>query len=1265
MLLLLLLVAGVTNTLAQDVSMSPTTGTLVAAYTQQGEIGSQAGFGATWKHQQLALTWTVSDFCNTTPGGESANPAGNMIVSNGNYAISGGGSPDCYIVVSLPKGFKFTGYEIVLLNNLGSGTLGTGSHALDLSNQNKIFYETDDLSYNSATQNMVYSEADDYEKYSAIRDAINDNDPHYLAVAKRSGDDGNVNVMKSENEGNTEYRISRTINDSKSHLYFRLSHASEAYFAVTIKSAIFYFSAEGDFTETVSTTAKTLFSGGVNYAYSPFTTSKLDLGQVTKDEYGHYTYKYFNVEDMIANNIILQSDAAPDGILPKEPGEGTIYSAFDGTNYYYALKNNTYYVECPVAAPNEGGAESPMGFRIVGARVNYTYGSQKDGSPYTIKNEYHQFYIDYHYDYYYNNYGRRHAEGNLFLDADGSAKEYTIGTNWFTEETEYTYNGRTYSSLSFVTLWFMDEDGYVRTGTNGEIYLRYTSLPTGTGSIAGLGVTTDVNEATIFKKVDTNLCFQYDKKEFYLQGRHYQGGNASFNFNSNATTSKANRVDVSSKATISTQVSVPEFTPGEYTIKIYDKTGKIKLHEKKVSSNDDNGYYDIPELNNDAIMFSIEGLTGDKKALVTVDLKMQALNPYINSLDIVCQEAELKDGVYQPKATSRSLTQTFTASNFAVRGGKFTFYVPEDYIEPCLFTFENLKSNYGDNTYWGNNTSKNYSRYSLVKSPYWDDNSDLYATSYNPDALYTTKVYSGVAGKTAFKFNNAADVAAGNAAYVVEYPFSLASYNAEDSQGNNFKQVVLGGNQTGAKTEDTAYLFTCDETRYNISPVTSTQHRYYAYYQMDIEFRKKTYTPVITKELVYSASCYNDGKSSKAITKAQYGINLSTTPEQGGAIGYLTAKQVVDGISSLLQNDGIDKDQVLYVDGSQLLSIVEDATYTVAKIKEGLGSNVIVYLPENVTSEETNCATKTSTGSFHSHGDFVITDMRPFYAKYEIAMDASKSISYERKVTVAKNGKVTSASIILPFDIKVDSKGQHKNDQAGEPVFSLHQLQKDNCLDTSGKEGSYVYAPGLSNVTTAKANTPYLVKVLQPGEGDQVSFVVMQAGSTIAATPDDMQSDYTFIGETGNGGGYTFTSHGSYSGVQLEKGSNSFYFSQNMFLLSNDYSYNGTIKVAPFRTYFATTKSSSTAKLASFGIIFDEGVGNGTTGITSVDNCPDLMVTPGNGVITISSTIDQNVRVNSTSGVLVNNAKMQAGETRTINVPAGIYVINGVKIIVK
>ena len=32
---------------------------------------------------------------------------------------------------------------------------------------------------------------------------------------------------------------------------------------------------------------------------------------------------------------------------------------------------------------------------------------------------------------------------------------------------------------------------------------------------------------------------------------------------------------------------------------------------------------------------------------------------------------------------------------------------------------------------------------------------------------------------------------------------------------------------------------------------------------------------------------------------------------------------------------------------------------------------------------------------------------------------------------------------------------------------------------------------------------------------------------------------------------------------------------------------------------------------------------------------------------------------------MVNNTKLQAGETQTIQVPAGVYVINGVKIIVK
>ena len=54
MLLLLLLVAGVTNTLAQNVTVSPTSGKLVAAATGGNEIGFQNGWSSVWRMPQQA-----------------------------------------------------------------------------------------------------------------------------------------------------------------------------------------------------------------------------------------------------------------------------------------------------------------------------------------------------------------------------------------------------------------------------------------------------------------------------------------------------------------------------------------------------------------------------------------------------------------------------------------------------------------------------------------------------------------------------------------------------------------------------------------------------------------------------------------------------------------------------------------------------------------------------------------------------------------------------------------------------------------------------------------------------------------------------------------------------------------------------------------------------------------------------------------------------------------------------------------------------------
>jgi hypothetical protein len=1218
----LLMCAPTLTVQAQDVTISPTTGTMLAALTQEGESGSAAGNSSTWKHNQLPLTLTVADFCNITSGGDIANPAGNMNVTNGNITICGGDNPDIYMAVTLPKGFRFTGYEITIINNLNNRS----ANGRTRSAQQKIFYETSDLSYLAATTDMDYNNDDDFRNFSAINTAIGNNDAHYLAVARSKS--SNSYVMRGANEDDEAnyYVISRTSlseADMANHLYFRLSHADNAGVGISIKSAKFYFSAEGNFTETVSATPNTVFEGGVNYAYAPFATSKLDLGNVSLDDNGHYTYKYYNVQDMMANNVLFQEDAVSGGALPATPGEGGIFAVYNDSKYYYGLKDNTYYVECPTEAETTSGEMAPIGFRIVDAKINYNYGVPAEGGITPIIQSYRQFYIsaDYSYRYrqsWWDDY--RTYEGTIYLTSEGTATE----------------------EIDSRTLWFMDDEGYIRCGNNGSIYLGYS----GNGGTPRLVVTSKDNAAIFTINSDNNITYSASGYTYYLQGQAYSQSYTnhirSFRFNNNNPNQKAIRSEVDSYAEIEVgSENVSSFTPAPYTLTVYDKTGKRELETVRVSEDNPSGSIEIPELNNDAVKFAISGLEGaDAKALITVDVTMQALDPYIHSLSIVCQEES---------GNGRKLSQEFTATDFSVRGGKFNFYVPEDFTLPCKFTFENLKSNYGDNTYYGNTASKHYARYSLVKSPYWTENSDLYADSYDPDYTYEKKVYATVAGNKEFKFNNAADVAAGQAQYVVEYPYTLENY-ARISGGQFVDQIVpLGG-------ETTAYLFTCDETRYNIAPTSATQHRYYAFYQMDITLQKKEYEAMYEWTKVYDNTCYN--KNDQDAEGSMWGLTLKTTQAGEGEsdYGYLTVQQIAEVIKNGVgqPNAPESKDQILYVDGSKLLSIVENEltnaqTGAVTKhgldeIKVGLGENVLVYLPEGTTSNLDNFAYKAGSG-FKAGGNIVLTDRKPFFAPYDIQVDAANYATYSRQITWPLNGKVAKATVILPFTLSVNAEGVHQNAD-DNCTFSLHQMQADNCLSISEADATRPlnYFGNMTStkvIATTEPNVPYMVQVTSAPSDENTSFVATQYGSLVkASTP----SNNLYQGETGNGSiagaNYSFTNYGSYSGVKLDKSSNMngyFYFAANMLASTNNLKPNlQYLYVYPFRSYYDTQVSGNGSRnFMQMNIVFGKNENSDQTGISTIEAAKG-------------------------------NANVYDLQGRRVENPTkGLYIVNGKKVMVK
>lgn len=1168
------------HTQAQNVTISPKTGKLMAALTEDHEVGFQNGWSSLWRHDQLPLSLTVADYPDLTPSGELKRPAGNIAIENNELVLLGGMTRNLYMEVSLPKGYRITGYTLVMKNNLNGKTV----RGMKLGKVTKKMYET--------------------------------NKDFDLGSAKTTSEQ--IGEYNEETKEYTIKRTSMTKDDMGNQLYFCLDKRNaNAYFGVTIKHFELHFTAEGDFTEHVAPVLVSDIQSPVSYYEMPFTTSKLDIGPIKPNSKNgsktYYSYNYKNVADLTANMIIYQQDAINAKKEAADVAASKHISAFVMDNKtHFGLGNDTYFVETPTTATTKKGDNLLLGYRIVGAKFNCAYAKERKYSEFKI-----------HY------------------------KKFWGSTYYLTE------TGGTSTNAAQAAKWFIDDNGYMRIGNT---YLQVDN----SGAIS---VTPNKKMASVIRRDGDNI----------ICGNKYLrlGSGKKLEFGSQNSAASAEETG--------TNITISKGAP--YTLKIYDKTGKNVVQKIDIKNANDAGSYELTDLNNDAVKFEVSGLTGaDKQAVVSVDVTMQALNPFIHSIDIVCHDW----------ADAHPMTQTFTANDFSVRGGKFTFYVPEDFSvkegqqQPCKFTFENLYSLYGDKTYYtGTEKQKDgNARYVFIESPYDQNFKGLYDDAYDPNADYKQKVKALVSGTKAFRFNNADELGNNSTSpdikYFNEFPFSKKAYSGE------FKELSLM--KDGSEVR---YLFTADETRYNISPATATEHRSHAFYVMDIQLVLKQYKPKFTWVPIYTSTCYE--KNGKDVEKPQYGLKLGTTEMgESGKMGYLT----VDQINKILLNDNEilgsgstprpaeikSPEQVLYVDASDLMTVV----YRKATIEGGkddldqamslLGKNALFYLPENLAPAKNNFATKTGTGEFRACKDIVITDKKPFYAPYNIRVDAAQTATYTREITVPKNGKATFASVMLPFTLSISNDGVHTNED-GSCKFRLSKMNENSCITLSQNEASkpnnykakakFIPLTG----TSTKANTPYMVEVLSAPTSDKISFIATQKGSDVVASTSMANDTYLFKGEAAKGkiGQYdvNFTNYGSYSGKKLNKNRKIFYFSGNMYLCSKNLDAEFPwLYVYPFRAFYEYTGGADAKDLSGMSVIYDDSQDE-ATGIANLQPRPNLAVQAGNGTITFAATVDSKVNIYTVTGTLASSVNVKAGSTETINVPAGIYVINGVKVIVK
>ena len=1188
-LLLLMLVTGTTQGVAQNVTIDLVHGSLLAAMTDNGETGSAQGFKALWRHEQLALSMTGTDRDGLTPTGEVSEPSAVFGERDGKIIVTGGRRPS-YIVVSLPKGYRITGYTLVLVNDLVGESVGAGTGGFASISEGDDFvsqegeteatmrfyetkpWETDKTNSGTTGRNNQYPGYNenqvrylklgtgwDYENNTSAGGTIGTASTDVLATAECDGD---TDINPSD--AGKKFTISRTSTNEVpmgNQIYFRIVK-DYCYYGLTIESFEIKFTAEGTFTANVKPTEES--DEAVSMDASPFKTNKIDIGEMTmnpqpgNESNVQYSYKWGNVTDLDAFNYIYQQDAHEansdlGGEVPADvaPIKKIIKVDNGGGNLYYGLKNDIYYVETPIQIKNKADNMVPIGYRIVGGKINYALGSE----------------------------------------------DYSIQL-------------------------------YDRTGTK----------------ISGSGGLITVNSA-------------------------------------NAT-----------------------------------------------------GSIDLGVLNNDAIKFEILGSGTDGAfantrgmALVTVDLYLQALNPYIDKMDIVCHDNR---DVLQ-------LTQSFTADNFSVAGDRFIFYVPADYgNEDLTFTFSGLYSKYGDETYYGR--GEGAARYSFVRSPYFipvdgyeNGNKGLYDRAYSPDAPYTNKVYTSNAGKYRFKFNNAEDLAATGSAtttgHLIEYPFSVKKYMNTENPGDptahpavpastdtgTFIDCVLNASKENQKS-GTYYVFTADETRWNIAPTDGWQHRYYAFYRMEIELRAKTFSPKLDFTKIYDKTFYNDGTGDKEDSMWGLTLDVSDTDNTGQKVtGYLTYQEIIDNIigreetlwkaddphlpneaaigtvkyaaiTSKLDDTNTDAPadikQILYIDGTPLYAMLNSSQYsdvkTLEDLKELLNPNALVFLPENTTSTLDNVAYETSstesTKELQAGGDIVLTDKIPFYTPYDIQVDAAKYAMYTRKVTKSTYADVQYATVFMPFNIKL-TNGQHTDADYGTMEFM--QMNENNATSDkyfnyySNTEGPTAFFTK-TTANNVEANTPYALKIVDKGKSSD-SFTLRQSGAYIVKTPktDVLFSDEV-ITSTGNltdkygtPNAYSFTHVGTYSGGKVAKEQKLFYFANNGFFssmeLKDKYT---TVDIYPFRSVYQTSGSGS-AKVGYLMLVEGENP-NMATGIADVDKV-FTGITTGKGFISITTDADTAYRIRSVSGQNIDALNLKAGESRTVYLPAGIYLVNGLKVLVK
>lgn len=1156
---------------AQTVSISPKTGNVISASSTDNEQHLN-GYGGAWVHNQLPLTLITSDEATLTEAGLMSVHANNVSAqTDGKLIIASGSSTICnHMSLSLPKGYRFTSYKLVINSN---------------------------------------SEA-------AVSTTLKEMDATFKDTKE------SVTIQKTGSTGITMQRTSMNNTDMGNILYFKQEHpdAGQSGLAkVDIVSFVITFECTEKFNENLKPGVTTL-TRGVSCLALPFQTQRVDLGSIKQETvkgYTSYKYWYKNVQDLKADFLLYDNFGIVGGAAkPGTAGDGSIAKlSFDGTNTYIGLKNNTYWLETPTDAVAQGGVNIPVGYRIVGARLVYA-----------------------------NNVAQNIKKGDNIYITDGKGK--------------YMNASRKFTATKVV--WNYAADGKLSTTSGSStVYLRHEESGFLLWKTYSLETTTDSNQASAFNTDGTSL--------FYGSGT--DSHKISFDSNGNAV------YDITQQNAIALNANVP-VSDNSFTVKVYDKTGENVAHQVPVNKDNPTGDIVLEELNNDAIKFQIEGLTGDQLAYVCLQVQLEALNPYIDKMDISCT---------QPSG-EKKLKNQYLADDFTIgTNGKVDFAVPTNFSTTGLrFAFEGLHHKNADETYGDPTVVGKHSRYHFVKSEYYDlINENLQAhRSEAADYDYTKKIEVKVAGTQAFKCNNSDIFKAGTTGdstyYYVENRYSNAAYI---TQGGTWQVMLVNNGDDYVKR----YLVVCDETRYNIAPTTTPRHAFYAYYSTDLKLTTVDYVPELTYTKVYKDAVVPNTYDANYYVGVKVSLKDTHNKPITAGQGYVYAKQIIDkideDITNKKENAPVDTKHILYFDASNINSLLfsdTDPTWgTLTDLKAKLGDNALLYMPEGVTANLKNVVTKSLSGDdFVSENDIELVDQQPFFAPYSIRLNAANEVVYKRKVTLNHNETKKWVSLMLPFTVAVDTKTGSYVQTKDNCAFTFYTMNTDNTFSNAQETGEYIYeanahfSPFTGQFVT-QPNKAYVVSIDQMEEtnSDKVLFVVRQSGSTIEATPATLTQPL-IQGETATGKikgeATTLVNYGSYCGVKVPKTDGIFYFNKDKFISSLllDERFQD-VYVLPFRSYYACQNGANNVRYLNISL-------EPNTETSWIDNATETATTSAGfmfsaetGKLTITATKDLRTNIRNINGQTIDTTSLKAGETRTVALPSGIYMVNGTKVVVR